>query len=135
MRAFRICGYCLLLLPLLGISGCSRAPGYTKKGAEVRTDVVRLLANCTADPDTAGVPKGDTLTWIAADSVHSYKVHFSNAKPIATADPTTGQGQPVTGDFACNNFRWLSESFCVYGYDLIVDGATCKDPGIHVVQQ
>jgi hypothetical protein len=131
MRAFRVCGCCLLLLPLLGVFGCSRSASYVKKGPEVKTDTVKILANCTADPDTAGVPRGHTLTWNVPDS--TYTIHFPKNKPIASADPTPGHGQSVTGDFGCNYLGGISDTFCVYEYDVMKDSKKCSDPGIHVI--
>lgn len=128
MKALRVYG-CLTLLPVLGILGCSAE--YVKKGAERVADTV-TIANCAADPDTVGVPRGHALTWHANDRAH-YAIHFPRNKPIATADPAPEQGQTVTGDFACNYGGWISDSFCVYPYTLTKDGTTCKDPGVHVI--
>ena len=134
MTVFRVCGCCLLLFALLAALGCGRSVGYVKKGPEVKTDSVKI-ADCTADPDTAALPRGHTLTWNVNDPGHTYAIHFSNNKPIASADPSPGQGQKVTGDFSCNYGGWISDSFCVYAYDLTKDGTTCKDPGVHVIPQ
>lgn len=133
MRALRICGCWLLFVPLLSIFGCDRG-AYVKKGPELKTNTVKI-SNCAADPDTAQVSRGDTLTWTLdpADS-HKYSINFSKSKPIPSSTVSTGQGQKVTGDFWCNSLGGISAGLCVYPYNLVQDGGkTCPDPGVHVV--
>ncbi len=129
MRSLKICSCLLLAGLLLGIAGCAKS-AYVKKGPEVLTNVVKIN-NCKADPDTAKVPKGQTLTW-TIDPVdgHSYSIHFPGRKPIASADAPTGQAQTVIGDTQCSlSFGLFGE----YGYNLIQDDTkTCPDPGVHV---
>jgi hypothetical protein len=136
MRVFRICGYPLLLAPLLGIVGCG-GPAYVKKGPEEQTNKVKV-SGCLAHPDTVLVSKGDTLTWtIDPPDGHDYVVKFQGRKPISLSTVPIGQGQKVNGDFWCNYGGWASTSLCVYSYDLIQDpgtrsAQTCHDPGVHV---
>jgi hypothetical protein len=132
MRAFSICGCSLLLVPLLGILGCSNS-AYVKKGPEVYTNTVKISA-CVANPDTAQVHKGDTLTWIVDPSDPStYSINFPKHKPTSSSTVPTGQSQHVTGDSWCSAFGWISTSACVYPYDLVQDGKkTCPDPGVHI---
>lgn len=133
MRAFRIRGCRLLLVPLFGLFGCSDS-AYVKKGPELKTNTVKI-SNCKADPDTAQVPKGDILTWtIDPPDGHTYSIKFPKSKPVSSSTFPTGQGQNVTGDFWCNNLGGISTSLCVYPYNLIQDGSkTCPDPGVHIV--
>jgi plastocyanin len=135
MRAFRICGSLWLLGALLIAIGCGSANTYVKKGPEKKTDTV-TINNCKADPDTVRVPKGSTLTWIndpLESPTHTYTIKFHGKKPIASDTAPTGQGQTITGDFACSALGWVSSSHCMYAYDLIQDGSTkCPDPGVHV---
>jgi plastocyanin len=133
MRAFRICGCWLLSVALLGILGCGNTT-YTKKGPEVKTNTVKI-SNCKADPDTAQVPKGDTLTWtIDPSDTHTYSIKFTKSTPVSSSTVPTGQGQKVTGDFFCNTLGGISTSLCVYSYNLVQDSSkTCPDPGVHVV--
>ena len=132
MRVFRICGYLLLLVPLLGNVGCG-GPAYVMKGPEVETNTVKI-SNCKADPDTVKVPKGDTLTWIIdPHDGHAYSIKFPKSKPVSLSTVPTGQGQKVIGDFWCNYGGWASTNLCKYSYNLVQDGAsTCPDPGVHV---
>ena len=132
MRTFRICGCFLMLFPLLGILGCTKS-AYVKKGPEVRTNTVKISA-CTANPDTARVPKGTTLTWIIdPPDGHSYSVSFPNRTPVSSSTVPIGQAQTVTGDFWCNSLGWTSPGLCLYGYNVVQDGSkTCPDPGVHV---
>lgn len=133
MRAFRICGCWLLLVTLLGILGCGNTT-YSKKGPEVKTNTVKIN-NCKADPDTAQVPKGDTLTWtIDPSDTHTYSITFPKSTPVSSSTVPTGQGQKIKGDFWCNSLGGISTNLCVYAYNLVQDGSkTCPDPGVHVV--
>lgn len=135
MRAFKIVSCLWMLGALLSVVGCGGASTYVKKGAEKKTDTV-TINNCKADPDTALVPKGSTLTWIndpLESPPHTYTIQFPGKKPIASATAPTGQGQTITGDFACSTFGWISSSHCMYPYNLVQDGSkTCPDPGVHV---
>jgi len=133
MRAFRICGCWLLLVPLLGILGCGGS-AYVKKGPEMKTNTVKI-SNCKADPDTVQVPKDDTLTWtIDPPDGHTYSINFPKSTPVSSSTVPTGQGQKVNGDFWCNNLGGISTSLCVYPYNLVQDGTKiCPDPGVHVV--
>jgi hypothetical protein len=131
MRVFRICGCVLLLVPLSGILGCGGA--YVKKGPETKTNTVKI-SNCTADPDTAKIPKNYTLTWIAdPPDGHNYSIKFPKRTPVSSSMVSTGQAQKVTGDFWCNTLGGISTSLCVYPYNLVQDDTkTCPDPGVHV---
>jgi plastocyanin len=137
MRALTIGSSCLLLIPLLVSSGCGNS-AYVQKGPETYTNTVKI-SNCKADPDTALVHKGDTLTW-TVDPVdgHTYSVKFPKGKPFSSSTIPPGQGQNVTGDTWCNTLGWISPGFCKYGYDVIQDpdpqnhGTKCPDPGVHV---
>jgi hypothetical protein len=133
MRAFRICGRWLFLVPLLGLFGCGSS-AYLKKGPEVKTSTV-TIKNCTATPDTVQIPEGDTLTWINDPSdTHAYSISFPKHKPVPSPSVPTGQGQTITGDFWCNHLGGISSSLCLYPYNLIQDGSkTCPDPGVHIV--
>jgi len=133
MRAFRICGCSLLAGVLLGMAGCGNS-SYVKKGAEVKTNVVKI-SNCKADPDTAQVPKNKMLTWkIDPPDGHTYSINFSKSKPVSSSTVPTGQDQKVTGDGWCTVGGWLISSWCEYPYNLIQDASkTCPDPGVHVV--
>jgi hypothetical protein len=138
MRAYKICGCCLLLVPLLAMLSCTAA--YVSKGPEVYTNMVKISA-CKADPDTVRVHKGDTLTW-TVDPLDgfSYTINFPNNKPISSSTVPTGQGQVVTGDFWCTSLGWIISSRCVYPYGLIQRGSgsppppptLCPDPGVHI---
>jgi hypothetical protein len=136
MRASRIFGGWLLLVPLLGVLSCSKV-GYVHKGPEVYTTTVKVSA-CKADPDTVQVHKGDTLTWIVnPPDGFTYTISFPNNKPISSTTAPTGQGQSVTGDVWCTTLGWISSSKCVYPYNLVRSGGgggttTCPDPGVHV---
>jgi hypothetical protein len=133
MRAIRFCGYWLLLVSVLGNLGCGRG-AYVKKGPEIKTNTI-TINNCNATPDSAQVSINDTLTWVVdpTDS-HTYSINFPHNKPISSATVPPGQGQQVAGDFACKHGHWLSDSFCVYPYNLIqVKVKTCPDPGVHIV--
>jgi len=129
----RVYYFFVVVLPL-GILGCGRSVAYLHKGPEVAISTI-TIKDCLANPDTAQVKMGDTLTWTVDQAdTHSYSVYFPKNKPIASPTVPTGQGQPVTGDFACKYFGWLIASNCVYPYNLIQVGVqTCKDPGIHMV--
>jgi hypothetical protein len=137
MRALRTGGSCLVLIPLLVSFGCGNS-AYVKKGPEIYTNAVKI-SNCKADPDTAVVHKGDTLTW-TIDSLdsHTYSVNFPNRKPFSSSTIPPGQGQNVTGDLWCNTLGGISSGLCVYSYDLIQNpdpqnhGTKCPDPGVHV---
>ena len=137
MRALTINSSCLLLIPLLVSSGCGNS-AYVQKGPETYTNTVKI-SNCKADPDTALVHKGDTLTWnIDPPDGHTYSVKFPKGKPFSSSTIPPGQAQNVTGDFWCNTLGGISSGLCVYGYDLIQDpdpqnhGTKCPDPGVHV---
>jgi hypothetical protein len=132
MRGFRICVSLLPLVALLGIVGCG-GPAYVMKGAEVKTNKV-TIKDCTADPDTVQVPKGDTLTWTNDSSdLNHYSISFPKSKPFSSSTVPTGQGQKVNGDFACNYGGWANSNWCRYSYNLIQnDVTTCPDPGVHV---
>jgi hypothetical protein len=135
MREFKICGYLVLFGALLSAGGCSGVNSYLKKGPEKATNTV-TINNCKADPDTALVPKGSTLTWMndpLESPPHVYTVKFRGKKPIASMTAPIGQAQAIIGDFACSSLGWISVSHCIYPYDLIQDGTTtCPDPGVHV---
>jgi hypothetical protein len=135
MNRSRIRVYCFFAVTLpLGILGCGGNVAYLHKGPEVATSTI-TINNCLASPDTAQVKKGQTLTWtVDSTDAHTYSINFPKNKPIASATVPTGQGQPVTGDFACKYFGWINANSCVYSYNLIQVGVqTCKDPGIHMV--
>lgn len=132
MKDFRTCACFLLLVPLLGSLGCTKS-AYVKKGPEVRTNTVKISA-CTANPDTARVSRGSTLTWIIdPPDGHSYSVTFPKSTPVSSPTVATGQAQTVNGDFWCNSLGWANSGLCYYAYNLVQDGnKTCPDPGVHV---
>src|SRR5579863_6539895 len=121
MRTSRICSCWLLLVPLLGVLGCSSS-AYLQKGPEVKTTTVTINA-CKANPDTVQVSKGDMLTWkVDPSDTHTYSVKFPKHTPIGSSTAPTGVGQNVTGDFWCRVFGGISPSQCVYAYNLIQSG-------------
>lgn len=133
MRGFRIC-CCVLCVPLLGILGCNNST-YTKKGPETLTNNVTIL-NCTVNPDTAQVHKGDDLTWnIDPSDSHTYSIRFKGHGPFSSPTVPPGQSQKAKGDFLCNT---LGDhlSVCRYPYDLVQESSnkTCPDPGVHIVR-
>lgn len=135
MRASKIFGCWLLLVPLLGVVGCGKS-AYVHKGPEVYATTVKVSA-CKADPDTVLVHKGDTLTWIVdPPDGFTYTISFPSNKPISSTTVPTGQGQNVTGDFWCTVLGGISPGKCVYPYNLTQSGSggttTCPDPGVHV---
>lgn len=135
MKAFKTISSLMLTGALLGFSGCATST-YVRKGADVKTDTVKIK-DCTADPDTALVPKGKNLTWVVdplESPPHTYTVQFQGKKPIASSTAPTGQAQQVNGDLSCTVFGGISASACLFPYNLIQDGTKkCPDPGVHVV--
>jgi hypothetical protein len=132
MRASRIC-YWIVFVPLLGILGCSNS-AYTKKGPELKTSIV-TITNCIANPDTAQVHSGDDLTWnIDPSDSHSYSIQFKGHTPFSSSTVPPGQSQKAKGEFWCNTFGGIHGEYCVYRYDLVQDGKTCPDPGVHIVR-
>jgi hypothetical protein len=133
MGISRICSCLLLLALLLGISGCGSA--YVRKGPETKTNTVKINS-CKANPDTAQVPRNDTLTWIIdPPDGHTYSVVFPKSTPFSLSTIQTGQAQKVNGTFLCNTLGGISTGLCVYPYNLVQDDTkiVCPDPGVHVV--
>lgn len=132
MRAYRVWACCVLSVPLLGIVGCSNAT-YVRKGPETPTNAV-TIKNCAANPDTALVAKGDTLTWnIDASDSHTYSIKFPQHTPFSASNVPPGQAQKANGDFWCNTLGGINSNLCLYSYNLVQDGSkTCPDPGVHV---
>ena len=107
MRALRIVSSCLLLIPLLVNFGCGNS-AYVQKGPAKYTNTVKI-SGCKADPDTALVHKGDTLTWnIDPPDGHTYSVKFPKGKPFSSSTIPPGKAQNVTGDFWCNTLGGIS---------------------------
>jgi hypothetical protein len=143
MRLLRICGYWSLLLPLLGISSCTRkvatAPAGCNANAKTCTvDIVPDNDSCVGQ-ETQDVPLGYSVIWATTDPTHysaefwQYKTPFhtpdysGNGVPSVHAGPP---GQKATGDRACNPKK---STGCYFPYFIYKDGQKCGDPGIHMV--
>ena len=144
MRLLRICVNWLLLLPLLGISSCTRklAEVPTNCNASTKTCTVTISPNtdsCVATGQvTQDVPLDYTVIWAATNPQYSAKFwqyktpfHTPNYSGAGVASVNAGPpGQKATGDTACNS---NASTGCYFPYFIYKDGQKCGDPGIHMV--
>lgn len=132
MRAFRICGCCLLLFLLLGALGCERL-GLVKVDPP-RSYPLGILAitgvKCTVIPNDLSVHVDDKLTWWGPTG---YSVRFENGSSPVPNPVVFEHTQTVTGGDLCKK-PVSNDHNCYFPYDVVrSDGTTCHDPGIHVI--
>jgi len=141
MRAFRICGCCLLLLPLLSALGCNcrQSNNYDPKQCKVHLDqcAVVEIDNCrtdSVDKTLLLVSVDDTVTWVHNDAPR-YTIYFPNNKPFSSATVFSGAPATVTLDPACPYGNSTVAANCYYKYKLTQDNnsTACSDPGVRVV--
>jgi hypothetical protein len=134
MRAFRICGCCLLLALLHSSLGCNGSGLLKAPPKDRHLTISGNPPHCAVSPKWRWVHKGDTLFWDDPQNVHTYTIDFGQYSPFPTSTPALATGYLVTGGSRCPDPNHpTSSSDCYFSYALSGDGKPCLDPGIHVI--
>ena len=148
MRALRICGCWLLLLPLLGVDCCDskKVADDNSNSCTVNINMVSTaectvtFGGCPPDPqrsDRVMVNLNDKVTWSPSGYLINFRkdktpFHLPDGTPV-TAISSGSPAQTTTGDDACNNSG--TPEFCIYKYSVTEESSNtlCSDPGVRVV--
>jgi hypothetical protein len=118
------CRLALVLLLMLGASGCAKQPKVTGKMPSCGDKTVNVDPSYGADPEAVFVCEGDTVTWNPAANVSTFLVEFKNDYPFEGLKKNFDKGDrnsPKTKP---------QKQLKVYEYKLTVNGHSFGDPQV-----
>lgn len=115
--------FALVLLLMLGASGCPKQPKYAKKTKAVPCDTtVNVDAMVGARPQAVYLCEDDTLTWNPGG--HQFVVEFKNDSPFEPPEKRFDNGHPS------GKAKHYYGELTVYEYRITVDTTHVFDPQV-----